>query len=226
MSSEPIKEVIQITERSFLIRIKEAVKLSPDEFQSLLDLCPTTKGHVVIYGKKMEIPRFQRLYGAAAYSFSGVTVEPEPLTNPVLIGLLNLVNEWERPGEPDGPYNGMLVNWYLDGTHHIGPHADDERDLVDGAPIYVDGAPIYSFSFGATRTFRFHMKSGGAKILDVPLEDGTMVAMCGDCQKELKHSIPLEKRCKKPRVNVTIRAFRPQQWPCRMKKSFPISRFI
>lgn len=207
MSLEIEKEFIQITDRSFLIRVKSAVKLSGEEFNELLKLCPTVKNRVLIHGKKIETPRFQRLYGEAAYRFSGITLAPDPLTNSVLIYLLELVNRWEGYSDlpaDSRPYNGMLVNWYLDGSHYIGPHADDERDLLEGAPIY-------SFSFGATRTFRFHPKTGGVKVLDIPLEDGTMIAMCGDCQKELKHSVPKDKWCKTPRINVTIRAFKKGQ---------------
>lgn len=187
-------ERIDLSTTSWLL--KGRYEISPEEFEELLTLKPEERGEVVVYGQRHKIPRFQRLFGEASYSFSGVTVPGEPLEHPILIGLMDYVNSLE----PGAKYNGMLVNFYMDGKDHIGPHADDEGDLVKGAPIY-------SFSFGATRTFRFHRKGGGKKVLDVELTDGTMVAMCGACQREFKHSIPRQVKVTTPRINITVRAF-------------------
>ena len=46
----------------------------------------------------------------------------------------------------DPRLNELLVNWYRDGSDYIGPHSDDERELVKGAGIYC-------ISYGATRDF-------------------------------------------------------------------------
>ena len=57
---------------------------------------------------------------------------------------------------PGCPFNGVLVNWYENGLHYIGPHSDDERQLAPGAPIL-------SLSLGATRTLRVTYRAGGRK---------------------------------------------------------------
>lgn len=188
---------VELSARSYLLVDEDFIRLTPEEFQELIDLKPEERGHVVVYGKKLEIPRFQKLFGKASYRFSGVEVKPEVLSSPVLIKVLERIKEID---EHPNRYNGMLVNWYPDGSSYIGPHSDDEKDLVPGAPIY-------SISFGATRTFRFHRRGGGPKVLDVSLTNGTLVAMCGDTQKEFKHSVPVEKKVKDMRINITVRAF-------------------
>lgn len=194
--AEPEILPIGDSENSWVYVYQTPYVLSPEQWQELIDLKPDYRGHVVIYGKTMLIPRYQRLFGSSSYSFSGVTVESEPMEG-LIADLVQHVNDLE----PDYKYNGALVNWYMNGEDNIGPHSDDERDLVDGAPIY-------SFSFGAERVFRFHPKKGGKKVLDIPLTDGLLIAMAGDCQKEFKHSIPKTKTCTEPRVNVTVRAFK------------------
>jgi alkylated DNA repair dioxygenase AlkB len=187
--------IIELSERSHLVIEHSAVKITKSEFAELVRLKPEQKGHIVLFGKRTEIPRYQRLFGDASYSFSGIEVPPEPLENEFLRKVLDFVNSRESHH-----YSGILVNWYPNGDHYIGAHSDDERDLVAGAPIY-------SFSYGATRTFRFHSKKGGSKVIDVALDDGMMVAMCGDCQKEFKHSVPKTKSCMNMRINLTVRAF-------------------
>jgi len=91
------------------------------------------------------------------------------------------------------------VNWYQDGTHYMGAHSDDERDLSPQAAIY-------SFSFGATRTFRIINKATSEKT-DLLLKHGSLLVMGGAMQQEFKHALPATKKCKASRVNFTIRSF-------------------
>jgi alkylated DNA repair dioxygenase AlkB len=196
-----IPERIDLTNKSYLLIQNDFIKLTPSEYKQLVGLCPKKHSKVIVFGKEHEIPRYQRLYGEAVYKFSGVEAKNKPLDHPVLVKILKAVKSFDPHPER---YNGMLVNWYPDGNSHIGPHSDSEDDLIKGAPIY-------SISFGATRTFRFHrIPKKGPKFLDASLKDGMMVAMCGDTQKEFVHSIPVEKKVKEMRINITIRAFKPE----------------
>lgn len=98
------------------------------------------------------------------------------------------------------------MNWYEGGEEGLGAHADDETDLVKGAPIY-------SFSFGASRVFRVHpgkeAKARGEANRDFWLEHGDLVVMGGLMQQEYKHSVPCGRCFHGKRINLTIRAFRP-----------------
>lgn len=118
------------------------------------------------------------------------------------------VMEWVHTDSGGRPYYQLLVNWYADGAHHIGPHSDDERQLEPGAPIY-------SFSYGAERRFIIHKrfangKPGGGTEQELMLElrNNTLLTMCGAMQRHYKHSVPPQPRCTASRINVTLRLFR------------------
>jgi len=72
-------------------------------------------------------------------------VEGKDISNETVIRALEFV----QAKEPSHRYNGALVNWYEGGEEGMGAHADDEADLVKGAPIY-------SISLGTGRVFRVH----------------------------------------------------------------------
>lgn len=188
---------IKLSDKSWCSVEYNFLKISKQEFDALWSLRPTTASKVVLYGKEMVIPRRQRLYGKSSYRFSNVTVESEPIDHPIIQKVLDEVNE----REPTIEYNGILVNWYKDGSEYIGPHSDDEKDLVDNAPIY-------SVSLGQERVFRIHPKGKGKYIRDIMMEDGMLIKMCGNMQKEYKHSVPANKKYPGPRINLTIRAFK------------------
>jgi alkylated DNA repair dioxygenase AlkB len=107
---------------------------------------------------------------------------------------------------PEFNWTGALVNFYADGTQYIGKHADDERDLVAGAPIL-------SYSFGAIRTFRIRDKKTNEIKIDVPTHDNCMIAMCGNMQKQFTHEITKLSGKKATelgkRINVTVRCLKP-----------------
>jgi len=129
------------------------------------------------------------------YSFSGTTIKPRELTHPIMIKLLEKVNEMEENAE----YNGVFVNWYYDGEEYIGWHSDDEKDLVPSTSIY-------SITFGASRKFKIKNKIS-KETTDFILDNGTLVIMGGDMQKEYQHCVPKTKKCKESRINLTIRSF-------------------
>jgi alkylated DNA repair dioxygenase AlkB len=103
-------------------------------------------------------------------------------------------------------YNQVLVNWYQDGNHYIGPHSDDETQLVPGSSIY-------SFSFGQERDFVVTSKKG---VLETPfhesfaMKDNSLLIMEGDMQKNFKHQVPKRATSKvpHPRINITFRLFK------------------
>ena len=51
-----------------------------------------------------------------------------------------------------GAFNHVLINWYNDGSHYIGPHSDSEAQIVEDSPIV-------SVSLGQERTFRIRYKT-------------------------------------------------------------------
>lgn len=107
--------------------------------------------------------------------------------------------------DPNPAFNQALVNYYMDGTHYIGKHSDDERQLKSDSPVF-------SASLGQERVFRIRYKTDGIIARDIPMEDGSFLMMCGDMQKEFTHEVPKVMGTKgallKPRINVTFRIFK------------------
>lgn len=163
----------------------------------LWEIYPKEHGQVKIYGKLIDVPRFQKAYGHD-YTFSGLNHKADPIPN-TLHYLLDYVNSLHY-----GTFNQMLINWYENGHHYIGLHSDDETQLVPNSPIL-------SISIGATRRFRIKSKLTSYN-KNVMLDNKSVVVMGGHFQKEFQHTVP---KISGPsglnvgrRINITFRQFK------------------
>lgn len=167
-------------------------------FNQLWALHPEQRGQVRLLGNVINTPRWHKSY-INSYHFSGMNHAADPLP-PILQPLL----DWAKTAFQQ-PFNQVLLNWYQDGGDYIGPHSDDESQLVEGSPIL-------SVSLGATRTFRIHPKAGGKKLLDIELKNGSYIIMKSPMQSYYKHSIVKVggKKAKTVgrRINITFRCFK------------------
>lgn len=80
-------------------------------------------------------------------------------------------------------FNCVQFNRYEGNRHTLGFHADNEPDLVVGAPIA-------SISFGATRNFVIKDKENDDNRWVVPLADGSFMCMGGSMQQRYLHAVP------------------------------------
>jgi len=101
-------------------------------------------------------------------------------------------------------FDYVLVHIYEDGTDYIGYHNDKEALTTT----------IASASFGATRKFRFRkMRETKGWDKEFSLSSGDLLVMYGPsdkkrgCQQMYKHSVPIERKIKSPRINFTFRQF-------------------
>ena len=165
------------------------------------------ESQVVVYGKKLNIPRKQVAFGDAGlkYKFSGNTVEAKPW--PEFLREIRdemqqyLIDHDLLPPNTKNVLNYVLVNLYRDGHDYIGPHSDDEKDLID-----VNGESIVvSLSFGATRDFIFENKQNKTIKYPMSLKHGDLVIMYGETQKKWKHYLPKRLRVIDARYNLTFR---------------------
>jgi len=175
--------------------IPEDIRIDDSTFERLWNSHPEKKGEGIIMGRTVEFPRWQQSYGQG-YSFTGMHHSALPITDPYMTQLL----EWvcTHSGEP---YKQILVNWYSDGNHYIGPHSDDERQLVPGSSIY-------SFSYGQERDFVIKSKDGTYRNV-ITMPNNSLLIMGGDMQKYYKHSVPKRalSKCADKRINITFRLF-------------------
>lgn len=125
------------------------------------------------------------------YSYSGFQKTAIPFTKE----LMDLKQICENVSQEK--YNSCLLNLYHDGNEGMAWHSDGEKELVDNAAIA-------SLSFGAERKFSFKHKSSKEKI-DVSLENGSLLIMAGECQKNWLHRLPATKKVHSPRINLTFR---------------------
>ncbi len=146
---------------------------------------------IVVYGKRWLQPRLSAWYGEASYTYSGLRLEPLPMT-PLLERLRAAVE-----AATGHRYNSVLLNYYRDGADSMGMHADDEPEL---GPRPV----IASLSFGATRTFILRHKAS-KRTLKCDLTDGSLLLMGGSLQHNWLHGINKTARPTGARVNLTFR---------------------
>jgi alkylated DNA repair dioxygenase AlkB len=175
--------------------IPDGIKVCEKTYEQLWNLHPEEYGEGVIFGKVTKFPRWQQSYGQG-YSFTGMMHEALPVEDPYMVKLLNWVQE-----DSGLPYKQVLINWYQDGNHYIGPHSDDEKQLVPQSAIY-------SFSYGQKRDFVIKSKDGSyRKVISMP--NNSLIIMGGEMQKYYKHSVPKRalSTCPKSRINITFRLF-------------------
>ncbi len=163
-----------------------------DLFNELYENTPWEQRSIVIYGKEVQQPRLIAWYGDHSYTYSGMRLEPKPLT-PRLFQLKELMTDL-----CGSPFNGILLNLYPDGQSSIGMHADDE-------PEFGPNPTIASLSLGAARRFDFKAKDGSSEMISVVLESGSVLVMSGNTQQFYKHGIAKTKENVGPRINLTFR---------------------
>ena len=78
--------------------------------------------------------------------------------------------------------DSCLIAYYDNGGVSLSPHADDEAEIDQNAPIVV-------MSFGSPRVMEFCKKTTREQIGSMELSDCSIVVMKPGCQQELVHSV-------------------------------------
>ncbi len=172
------------------------------QFKTLWNLHPDVHSEIVMYGKKVKIPRYQQSY-LQDYKFSGAVSKQVPLPDEMLSYL-----KWAN-SLGYGDFQQVLVNWYQNGENYIGSHSDDESQLVENSPIVT----ITLCGPGEPRKFRIRAKDEQKTIQkDIETKNGDVLVMGGKFQKEFKHEIVkmTGKSALKAgaRISITLRQFK------------------
>lgn len=150
-------------------------------------------------------PRLTAWYGELPYTYSRITMEPNPHWHPVLRTLKKQIED-----NTGHTFNSLLCNLYRNEKDSVDWHSDDEPSL-GRHPI------IASLSFGATRTFEMRKKpppeeNGDYTYVErvkIPLGHGTLLVMEGATQADWQHRVPREYHSRDPRINLTFRTVCP-----------------
>lgn len=193
-SSDP--KIISLNDKSWIItgRIPLTIQYNFDE---LWNLHPENHDKILMYGKEIEIPRYQSNY-LKDYKFAGKTF-PGKLLPSQFQPFLDWANSLGF-----GLFNGVLINFY-ENKHYIGQHRDNTDNLVNRSPIV-------SISLGEKRLFRIRKSENKTRVLDIEMRERDYIIMCGDMQKDYTHEI-VKITGKKllntgNRINVTFRIFK------------------
>jgi alkylated DNA repair dioxygenase AlkB len=153
---------------------------------------------ITFYGKTYPVPRKTAWYGYEGfnYTYSGISCNPDPWTKE----LLEIKKDIES-FMPEEDFNSVLLNLYRDGNDKVSWHADDEKGLGNNPTIA-------SLSLGATRFFDLKHKDNPELKMRIDLTPGSLVIMTGELQHYWLHQIPVQKKIKEARINLTFRTIK------------------
>lgn len=152
---------------------------------------PWSQSTIRIYGRDILQPRMTAWMGDAAYTYSGRTHEPAPLS-PALAALRMRVS-----AAAGVHFTSVLANLYRTGSDSVAWHADDEPELGT-EPV------IASLSLGDARTFKIRRNADGV-VWSVQLGHGDLLIMRGRSQADYQHCVPKTKTDVGARINLTFR---------------------
>ena len=164
-------------------------------FDDLMNSTPWSHDDIVMFGKRMKVPRLSSWHGDAgtSYTYSDIQLQPRAWTPPLL--------EIKALAESVAgtQFNSVLVNLYRDGADSVAWHADDEPEL---GPEPV----IASVSLGATRTFKMKHQTDPTLRYSLQLSNGSALIMSGRTQTCWMHAVPKTAKPAGPRINLTFRS--------------------
>jgi alkylated DNA repair dioxygenase AlkB len=212
--SPPPGEPLRLERPGLALRHWPAWLDNPDLWlERLLAEVPWKQEWIVLHGRRHPLPRLTAAMGdpGCHYSYSGVANPLEPWSAGVQ-ELRRRVEALLRPrdqGQPCAAHPGftnVLLNLYRDGHDHMGWHADAE-------PSLDPAAPIASLSLGASRCFRLRPGSravpashaGPVDGLSLLLGSGDLLVMDPPTQRHWQHQLPLRRRIRDARINLTFR---------------------
>ena len=99
-------------------------------------------------------------------------------------------------------FNVCVCIYYRDGEAGVGFHAD----LRAFGPTSM----VPSISLGEKREFLIRRKQDDSDVYSIELDDGSLLIMGEGFQDDYEHSLPVNDKYRKPRINLT---FRPFDWP-------------
>lgn len=154
---------------------------------------------VKIYGKELLQPRKTCVVGTGKYSYSGLTLKGKPLPKE-FESIIDKIMLFLPEGH--ARLNTVLGNLYENGERYISQHSDNEKNLIEGCSIV-------GLSLGAVRHFdlvaKEKRKDGSVEKHRIDLANGSLIIMGEGCQTYYKHGVPVQKKIKDPRINLTFR---------------------
>jgi alkylated DNA repair dioxygenase AlkB len=162
-------------------------------FHNLMNGINWQQDEIMMFGKLITTKRKVAWYAQQEleYTYSKKTKKAIIFT-PELLEIKAIVEQQCKES-----FNACLLNLYHSGEEGMGWHSDAEKELEP------NGA-IASVSFGVPRKFVFKHKEDKTTF-PLMLENGSLLVMKNQTQQNWLHSLPISKRIKSPRINLTFR---------------------
>ncbi len=162
-------------------------------FESLQKNIEWRNETVVMFGKEITTKRKVAFYAdhGIEYTYSNKTKTGLTWNEP-LLKIKHSIENYTKAS-----YNACLLNLYHDGNEGMGWHSDDEKEIMPNSSIA-------SLSLGAERKFSFKNKVT-KETISIVLENGSLLEMKGNIQKNWWHAMPKTSKVSKPRINLTFR---------------------
>lgn len=151
-------------------------------FEALRDRAAWQHERRRMYDRDVDVPRL-----VARYRLDGENL-PLPVTEAAALA----------SAATGAPFNSAGLNFYRDGRDSVAAHNDHLYEIVKGFPIAL-------ISLGATRLMTIRSKSRPRRILDLNLEDGSLLLMSYDTQLHYDHGIPKTRTAVGPRISLALR---------------------
>lgn len=171
-----------------------AEEVAEEAYHLALSELSWSQERIVVYGREYDVPRLSAWYSDSghSYAYSGIVHQPQPI--PTFVESIK-----QRIEETTGLlFNSVLANLYLNGSHSVGWHADNEPEL--GSDVN-----IASFSLGSTRRLRLRHYHRRKENVTINLEHNSLLMMYPPLQRFWMHELPKTKRDVGPRVNFSFR---------------------
>jgi alpha-ketoglutarate-dependent dioxygenase alkB family protein 2 len=172
-------------------------------FENELEYNTAEQSSINIGGNKKKIPRQQVAYGddGTFFRFCNIQVNARSWNGKSKIckTLKEIKTLVEK--ETGEKFNFVLINRYYDGDDYIGPHKDDERDIVKDTSII-------GVNLGAKRDMVFtndHKNTKTKRTHTFPLKGGSLIIIKPPTNNFWYHSIPKDDNCNDIRISLTFR---------------------
>lgn len=163
-------------------------------FEKLINETDWNQDEIIIFGKKVKIPRLSSWYSDedVKYKYSGLELYSKLWTEQT--SQIKL----EIEAITGLRFNSLLLNYYRDGADSMGWHSDDEKELGKNPAIA-------SLTLGFPRRFKIRQRDEHNKKMEISLENGSLLLMFGDFQSIYEHSVPKTSKKVNGRINMTFR---------------------
>ena len=198
----------------YIVRNWIESNIAIETFNALSTSIPWQQQEFVMYGKRVKEPRLTFVAGDAGlvHSYTNINRPVVDWSLPSSQGgcsdilgmdILKQIN-YNLPNVTNGnQFNAILLNFYRYSTDYISMHSDKETSPLQST--------VVSVSLGSSRIFVFKRKTEPFDSIDTIINNGDLMVMAGECQKQWTHGIPKMDQKKYnnlnigPRISVTYR---------------------